>query len=116
MVISGGNLRMRSCSYIMGSRMPARLLALSLLWLVLLAGRASADGGWIRLEEKSGVLVERRDVAGSSWSEYRARTRSPLPAVQIFAALRGSRLDEAKVRKVVQRYDVRKEGGGGRTV
>ena len=93
-----------------------RPLASALPLALLLGTPARADGGWTRVDEDKGVLLERREVAGSSWHELRASARSPLPAAQVFAAVISNRQDDPKVKKTVKRYDVLREDASGRTV
>jgi dihydroceramide fatty acyl 2-hydroxylase len=53
--------------------------------VLLLASPSAAE--WEKLFDKLGVLVERRDVAGSSISEFRATATSSLAPSTIFAVL-----------------------------
>jgi ribosome-associated toxin RatA of RatAB toxin-antitoxin module len=55
----------------------------------LLASPAAAE--WEQLFQKLGVLVERRTASGSSVSDFRATTTSPLEPSAIFSTLWGHR-------------------------
>jgi ribosome-associated toxin RatA of RatAB toxin-antitoxin module len=57
--------------------------------ILLLASPAAAE--WEQLFQKLGVLVERRTASGSSVSDFRATTTSPLEPSAIFSTLWGHR-------------------------
>jgi len=57
--------------------------------ILLLASPAAAE--WEQLFQKLGVLVERRTASGSSISDFRATTTSPLEPSAIFSTLWGHR-------------------------
>jgi ribosome-associated toxin RatA of RatAB toxin-antitoxin module len=66
---------------------PVRSTGGALLTAILLVAAAASAGEWEKLSDKGGLLVERRAVAGSSFPEFRATARSPLPPSAIFETL-----------------------------
>jgi hypothetical protein len=58
-----------------------------LLLLLLAVAVASADDGWKRVDEEHGIVVDARDVPGSSLHEVRATVHSDLPPVTIAAVV-----------------------------
>jgi hypothetical protein len=80
------------------------VISLSLFSLV-----AHADEAWVELENKNGVLYEKRPVAGSKWLEYRGSTFVALPPEQMLAAIWSGITDAVpatvKKRQVLRRTD-----------
>ena len=66
---------------------PARMTRRLLLALSLVATLAIADDGWQRVDEEHGVVVEARDIPGSSLHEVRATIHSDLPPATIAAVV-----------------------------
>jgi hypothetical protein len=60
---------------------------LALLVLLLFATCAVADDGWKRVDEEHGIVVDARDVPGSSLHEVRASIHSALPPATIAAVV-----------------------------
>jgi hypothetical protein len=60
---------------------------LALLVLLLVATRALADDGWRRVDEEHGIVVDARDVPGSSLHEVRASIHSELSPATIAAVV-----------------------------
>ena len=60
---------------------------LALLVLLLVALPAVADDGWQRVDEEHGIVVDARDVPGSSLHEVRASIHSDLPPATIAAVI-----------------------------
>ncbi len=74
------------------------------LWAIALSSAfARGDGAWSRVNEKNGVLIEKRPVAGSPFYEHRATAHSHLAPAQIFAAITSRRLDDPHERKMVKK-------------
>jgi hypothetical protein len=57
------------------------------LALCLLASRAKADGGWRRVDVEGGIVIEAREVAGSSLHEGRASVHADVAPAAIVAVL-----------------------------
>jgi hypothetical protein len=57
------------------------------LVLLSLATVAAADGGWERLSDRDGMVVERRALENTPLQEVRVTTRSTLPPASIMATL-----------------------------
>ena len=65
----------------------ARMARLALLVLLLVATPGVADDGWQRVDEEHGIVVDARDVPGSSLHEVRASIHSELPPERIAAVV-----------------------------
>jgi hypothetical protein len=66
--------------------MRRRVLALLVILSPALAS-AQAEPPWHTLSDKEGMLIEGRPMPGTALREVRLRTRSPLPAEEIFATI-----------------------------
>ncbi len=98
-------------------RFASSLPGFALLLAAVAAPSARADGGWTFVDDKNGVTVEKRAVAGSSWSEMRAVATTALPPERIYEAIRcAQRLDDPRSRRYVKSYRVVRENAHERLI
>lgn len=87
------------------------MAARALVAVLLLAAPALAgDAAWTRVGEHDGIVVERREVAGTHLHEVRASTHSPLPPAAILATL-WTQQDFPRFVPYVDRVDVLEDDG-----